>query len=282
MDNNSEILKPTISSEPSTNCYSTYISGGRTGDLIHVLAVIHARWLNGHGKGILYLTELFGGDKFTLGVDKTYNEIKNILKKQEYIEDVLLYNNSIPNNFNNFNNFINLNLWRNYFTVLKSPWPLMLSSVYNLDMTQSSSSWIKLDDSYNKYPSLQDTVVLHHSLERYNNTFPWEKIISQNKCIFITCNKKEYDGFQWKSKVDVMVANDLDDFASMIYSSKCFVGNMSMPCALAWALGKPLLCALGNADEQPFYMCKYISWFKDKNTFFLDNISNILNVDFII
>jgi hypothetical protein len=56
-----------------------YVSGGKTGDLVHVLSVIHANWINGKGKGILYISDRHGGDHFTLGVYKTCNDIKPIL-----------------------------------------------------------------------------------------------------------------------------------------------------------------------------------------------------------
>jgi hypothetical protein len=244
-----------------------YVSGGKTGDLIHALSVIHANWINGNGKGILTLSNSHGGDAFSLGLEQTYNEIKPILLEQEYIQDVTLS----PNN----SNLINLNNWRNHRA--KQPWPVLLSSVYNIDTSLSAKSWIHLPESYNRYPELNNKTVLHHSLIRSNNLFPWESIIKQNDCIFITCNQNEYSAFRCKDSVDVLVASNLVDFASMIYSSKCFVGNMSMPCALAWAIGKPLLCAVSpDPVDQLYYMCDHISWFKDLKCYSLNTVKDIL------
>jgi len=250
---------------PKTNIY---LSGGRTGDLIHVLSVIYANWVNGKGKGILYISDRHGGDNFSLGVNKTCDDIKPILMHQEYIQDVIMYTNQ------DLSTFINLNEWRNYIH-LKFNWFDMLSHVYKINMF--NVKWIHLNESYNKYPELKDIIVIHHSLERKNNDFPWEKIISNNKCIFITCNINEYNNFKYKHLIEPYIANNLVDFVSMIYSSKCFIGNMSMPCALAWAIGHPLLCALGNSSEQPFYMCPYISWFKDTQTYNIHTVKDLLS-----
>ena len=66
-----------------------YVSGGKTGDLIHVLLVIYANWINGKGKGILYLSDNHGGDGFSLGINQTYNDITLfhlLLKLQVNIE----------------------------------------------------------------------------------------------------------------------------------------------------------------------------------------------------
>jgi len=54
-----------------------YITGGRLGDLIHVLAVIHANKV----PAILYITNdrSFGGDIFSHGLEATYAELRPLL-----------------------------------------------------------------------------------------------------------------------------------------------------------------------------------------------------------
>ena len=82
----------------------TYISGGLLGDFFHQLSIINENYIKTNKKGILYIANI--GDTFRNGLQKTYDDLCEIVFLQEYIEDFKIYNGEIYD--------INLSFWRNY------------------------------------------------------------------------------------------------------------------------------------------------------------------------
>jgi hypothetical protein len=81
-----------------------YISGGLLGDFIHQLSIINEVYIKTKKKGVLYIANI--GDTFRNGLDKTYNDLYEIVILQEYIEDFKIYNNEKYD--------IDLSIWRSY------------------------------------------------------------------------------------------------------------------------------------------------------------------------
>jgi len=88
--------------------------------------------------------------------------------------------------------------------------------------------------------------------------------VSNNPCIFVTCNIQEYEGFAWKDKVEVYHAKNLSEFAAAIACSRFYVGNQSAPSALAWALGKQCFIELYEPCAH-MYMNPNIMWYLNDN-----------------
>lgn len=219
-----------------------FICGGKTGDLLHNLMVIKTICESNNFKGVLYITNNrgYGGDDFHFDIKKTYDDLEPMIMSQDYIESFHILIDG-----ENIGNFINLNQWRWSKLFFKSNWIDLLCDNYQID--PPIEPWIKS----NKIEGLEETILIHRSLHRHTPNFPWEKIVNDNRCKFITNinSIEEYDSFPFKDKVELLTCNTFNDFVQSINSCKFFIGNMSTPLAISHGLGKPHLCELYSVDE---------------------------------
>jgi hypothetical protein len=111
-------------------------------------------------------------------------------------------------------------------------------------------SWIKWDIIDPKY---QNTIIINRSIRRQIKEFPWREIVSQNQCIFISFNQEDYDAFEFKEFVEFIKVNSFDEMVTVINSCKYYIGNQSMPLALAYGLHKPCLAEI--YPEAAAYYC---------------------------
>lgn len=232
----------------------TYYVGGRLGDVFHSMWVVNRLYYTTGRKGIVVFTYRYGGDQFSRGLRETFLEVRPFLENQEYIESVQIDEShgispSLPQDA------INLNAWRNDASLFHVDWTSLLSKVYGLDRVDPKDGWIRSPDVRQELAGepLGDCVIVHQAYRsRINPTFNWDPILRQNKCIFVTCNKIEYDDFKHKDLVPVYVALDISELASIIAGAKGFVGNQSAPLAIATALGKICYCQLYRLDRQHY------------------------------
>jgi hypothetical protein len=206
-----------------------YIAGGKLGDFIYQLSVIKYNYDKLGKKGVLYLANI--GDKFSFSLDKTYNDTKELISKQEYIKDYQVYNNQKYD--------INLSSWRSKVTV---------SNIFNwiqiykisFDIEWAKTKW--LENIYND-TSLNDTILITHSLMRYNNNIDFSIIntlVENNNVSFICFDMIEYDNFRNKYNINIntIVCKDINEIAIKINSCKLLIGNLSAPLAVSLALHK--------------------------------------------
>lgn len=232
-----------------------YVVGGMLGDAIHSLYVIKMMYVTYGRKGILYLTDdrRFGGDNFTTGLKRTYEELYPIVIKQEYIEKFLTlsHGDTIPEQI------VNLNAFRWSRDLNLSNWPTLLSKIYNLPI--SYEPWITLKDKESGKILGRDnrggSVLIHRSLKRrytYSYRTKVEPVInSSSKCNFITCNLPEYDNFTLVfPDINGIICNNLESMFTNIDRCDLFIGNQSSPLAIAASLGKSIVC---EHTEGQFY-----------------------------
>jgi len=216
-----------------------FIIGGRTGDLLHCLYSVRGICEKLGTKADLYITDdrSYGGDGFYFPINKTFEDLKPLILNQEYISSFSILTEKIDN-------AINLNNWRRLPGFFKGPWINMLCELYNIPI--SNKRWIQ----YDKDNSFKDKIVIHRSTWRFSKNFPWESIVKNNDCIFITSDKREYDMFPFKNLVGLHEWKSFSELAKIINSSKFFIGNMSTPLALAHGLGSPRLAELFVTDQR--------------------------------
>ena len=235
--------------DPSEGDYLTYVSGGHVGDLIHVLYVIAANFIETGKKGILYLTEneKYKSEPFYMGIEQTFQDTLNLISSQVYIQDyeILTDETLLPNTF------INLNKWRD------APFDRELLKVFQVTycLPLLTNPWLKV----NTNDIYKDYIVVHRSMHRQSDLFPYKQIVEHNKCLFICGDMEEYITFPYKSKLPVKLCKTIEEMAIIINSCKFFVGNQSCPLAIAYALKKPALGFLST--ELLFY--GQTSWNKD-------------------
>ena len=197
-----------------------FICGGRTGDLIHNLLPVKLICENHNLKAIVYITNLteLGGDVFHYDIEKTYNDLKPFIMSQPYIDSFHIYNYG-----DTIKNCVNLNQFRWSKLLMKTNWVDLLCDNYQLD--PPTNPWMTSD----KLEELDETILIHRSTHRHTSYFPWEDIVTKNKCKFITNTdtKHEYDIFPYKDKVELLTYDSFNEMVQSINSCKLFIGNIT-------------------------------------------------------
>lgn len=252
-----------------------FVSGGKTGDLLHNLMVVKSICETQNKRAILYITNVssYGGDSFHFDIHKTYYDLEPIIMSQPYIESfhILSVDDVIGE-------YINLNQWRKSELLYKTNWINLLCDKFQIN--PPLEPWL----IFNKKEGLEDTILIHRSLHRNNNNFPWEKIVNEYKCTFITniSTLHEYDEFKFKNNVDLISCETFSDLVMSINSCKFFIGNMSTPLALAHCLGKPHLGELIFPDEIHYIgeekHIKDYYYINDGDVSYLDGINKFINL----
>lgn len=250
-----------------------YIVGGKIGDLFHVLYVVERIYETTGKKGDIYLTNNldYGGDRFSRDLETTYVELKPILYQQEYVASLNILDDD--NCIDTSENVINLNIWRRQNNVTKD-WLGLLSMVYHIARTPCS--WLAFDQVSSVFLNQN---IIHHSMTRYNPSFPWEVTLKNKNFLFITCNPKEYHEFPFKHMCKLVLLSDIQEMICALNSCKFFVGNQSSPAAMAVALGKKCLISLYFVDAHTY---KQRDWCNGKCFWFLDPKNKYLDVDKIL
>jgi hypothetical protein len=244
-----------------------YLCGGKLGDFIHCLYVMMCKYTNTGVKGNIYITNntSYGGDFFTFNIEQTYKELYDVIIAQNYVNTFEIYHNQRVD--------INLNNFRTYQHLSSQSWLQILSETFNAPLIEQP--WITFNTIDEQY---KDTILIHQStIRRLPRFIPiLEKIIKNNKCIFITCNIKEYNTFALKHLINVHVKTNIYDMYVAINSCQFFVGNQSAPMVIAYSLFKPLLC---EHNDGKFYTnvkhYEHSYWFTNTQ----ENINyNLLNI----
>lgn len=234
-----------------------YVAGGKLGDFIHTLSVIKLFYDKTGEKGNLYLTDdrSYGGDDFSLNMNTTYQDLLEIVIVQEYIDNFEILKEPISN-------YINLNDWRNTRISINATGPINWSHLLNVTYNcgQINGEWIKIKDRNSKF---NNKVVICRSKtkSRWNPYFPWNEIIKNNDCVFVSQDVEEYLRFPYK--VDFYKPKSLYEFFTIISSCKIFVGNQSTPFAIANSVNVPKLCELSLQDIEQYSYIGEEKVFKD-------------------
>lgn len=224
-----------------------YLSGGLIGDFIYQLSIINENYLLTGKKGDLYLVDKLYNIKreqfkeiscWRFGVEKAYNDLKNIILEQDYINDFKIYNNE------KFD-YIYLSSWYDSSLLFNYNFYEIFKKEYNVEW--ASHKWLNLP--LNK---MFDDIILVSTSQRYNESFDFEKIHNYNKKIFYaTTDIKEYEFFKKKSQVkfDLILFNNILDFWIAINSCFLFISNLSSFLCVAHALHKNHIAILPYNDE---------------------------------
>ena len=207
-----------------------YIAGGKLGDFIYQLSVIKYNYDNFVKKGILYLSNI--GDPFTFSLEKTYEDTKDLIMKQPYIEEYTIYNNQKYD--------INLSRWRNN---IKDQNELNWIELYKrtFDINWGKNIWL---DNIENDTSLNNTILISHSQIRYNDNIDFkfiENLQKNKKSIFFICfDINEYNKFliKYNVSIPVIICKNIMDMAIKVNSCKLLIGNLSSPISLSLALHK--------------------------------------------
>jgi hypothetical protein len=252
-----------------------FVSCGQVGDLIHQLYVIKCICGKEKAKANLYIAEFSYGlgacGNFTFDLNKSYEDTSELILSQNYINEYKI----LPRDFQE--NYINLNKWRDR-TPFKT-WTELLSEYFNFDISQEYKWMIieKIDDN------VKDKILIHNSNKRHNEQFNWGSLLDSidEDVYFLTTSVDEYNAFRFKghNKVKLYLVKNVNDMAIAINSCRLFIGNQSLPFAIASSLDILRICELHSSSSE-FYTGEHkysekISWFLNTNNKHNSNLINI-------
>lgn len=230
------------------NLITNFLCGGHSGDFIHELYAIKQLCKKHNTKANIYITQNLK-EKFSFDINKIYLDFFKLVKNQSYVKNFYILDDNLNIEIN-----YNMDLWREKEGDKKS-WSVLLSEVYNFEIPKTYS-WIEINQKDEK---LKDSLLVHRSLIRKTHSFDWNKILSsKNKIYFLTTSEdnREYNEFKNNfncSNVEPYIALNLWDMAIAINSCKLFIGNQSMPFALASSIDAPRICELNYGNDGSFY-----------------------------
>lgn len=254
-----------------------YIAGGRLGDFMQMMYVVHQIYEKTGQKANLYITDNlnYGGDQFSRPLDNLYKELQPILVQQNYINKFEILTGHIDD-------FINLNDWRlpgNLIAPEKFPWTNLMNIVYLSEYdTLTYQPWIK----YSRVNlGFKNTVVIHRASYRTTNMVNFEQLINDNNCVFVGFDESQYEAFEYKHLLPFFKAETLSDFLAILNGCKFYVGNQTAPLSMASAMGVPRLAELCGLDavhyvgeEKYFNNLNWVSNVHNHNC--LDTINNFI------
>ena len=219
-----------ITETPTLN----YSTTGNVGDLFHELYVVKRYNELTNLKGNIYLKypgHSYDG-RFIRDLNDVCNEINQTFSNYEYFNKCFVNDDRVPN-------MISLDSWRYSENLFKLCWTEMFCKEYELELPKGEvEPWVY---KINQVQDFKNKVLIHQSTERKTNTFPWEKILENNDCIFISFEEKQYDSFEFKNKVPLLLLEDFSECISLLSSCKFYVGNLTSVSAIAQCMKIPRL-----------------------------------------
>jgi hypothetical protein len=219
----------------------TYFAGGLLGDFILSLSIVAEKFWESGRKAVIYLGNNHR-ETFRFPLETVYNDTNPIISIQPYVKSYKIHENEPYD--------IDLTIWRESNLLEKKDWFHIYSSTYNIKW--GTRQWLFLE----KKEGLEDLICIHSSKHRINTKFDFNEIIKNNpnkKWLFISQDISEYTRFRDTTKcsnIPFLEVSSLYELYVLINSCGFFIGNLSMPLAVADSLFKNrigLLC--GGIDD---------------------------------
>lgn len=232
----------------------SYLQGGKLGDFIHSLCVCKYNWELTGNKADLYISNV--GDNFEKDLNFTYNDLKPILEKQEWLNSFNIYNNE--------NIDIHLNSFRSSPMIFTTNWiEIYFKTFLSIDNPPKEYGWIELE----KDETYKDVVLVNRNMKPMtkNITKYYSDLLYQHdRCAFICFDEKQYENFELKDKCPLLKVNNLYDYFVKINSCKLLLSNQSGPAAWATSMNVPRIVELLIHTDNKHYIkdVEYYSNFK--------------------
>lgn len=207
-----------------------YILGGRLGDLIHQLYVV----ANTKGKHDLFITDdrALHSDGFLYSLPQTLNELAPVLMQQPYVNSLGFYTGEPTEAITG--EWINLNMWRR--KAYSDNWTVLLSKMFGVPI--NPEPWISVK------PTIRYNKIIHCSTPapRKGN---WDGV-NLHGGVFMG-SIQEYRNFN-RLELPHIVPHTLEQMFSLIVGCGEFIGNQSLPLAVAHSLDVKRTAILNPGD----------------------------------
>jgi len=259
-----------------------FLIGFFLGDFLHALYVV--KDLSGNKKCDIYLTGTVERAQvtFSRGVENVYKDIYPIIKSQPYIDNFYLYDHNNP-----IEDIIDLRQFLyDYSIIFKLNFYDTFKKLFNTSTKYQYEQWLYgIND--NNYDNYKDKIVINFSAARYDDNFDkiLENILLNNECVFIASpgDLTGYENFKYNNLLEVKECDSFSEMYSIIEKCKFFIGNQSMPAAVAHGLFKPHLVFLYRDDAVHYKddMNKNYFWFdnKKRTSKNFSKLNNFIDID---
>jgi hypothetical protein len=218
----------------------SYLQEGKLGDFIHSLVVCKFNWEFFGYKADLYISN--DGGHFEKDLEFTYNDLKPILEKQEWLNSFNIYNGETID--------VNLSRFRQSRFLYTTNWlEIYFKEFFDDMMPPTEYSWIELE----KDETLSDTLLINRSMKPMSEQTKgiYQTVLNEfEKKVFICFDESQYQTFPLKDQCEMLKVNSLYEFFAKINGSKLFIGNQSGPMSWATAMnirrGIELLATIDN------------------------------------
>ena len=239
----------------------SYLQEGKLGDFIHSLVVCKFNWEFFGYKADLYISN--DGGHFEKGLEFTYNDLKPILEKQEWLNSFNIYNGEIID--------VNLTRFRQSRFLYTTNWlEIYFKEFFDDMMPPPEYSWIELE----KDETLSDTLLINRSMKSMSEQTKgiYQGVLNEfEKKVFICFDELQYQNFPLNDQCEMLRVNSLYEFFTKINGSKLFIGNQSGPMAWATSMnisrGIELLATIDNVHyikDKEYY--SQFDYFQGDNT----------------
>jgi hypothetical protein len=216
-----------------------YVCGGLLGDFINSLSVpLEYFKLNGR-RATIYLAHGFDSDHFRYGLEKAYSDLFNTISSQFYIKEFKIYSGEIFD--------VNLNLWRKSNKLLKENLYQVYKSTYNIDWGKDKWLNVRYDEKW------EDKTVVNTTAFRFPDNVDFHELYNKysDKMIFVSDQKSEYSFFIEKTGINIEYYNpsSFEELSVIINSCQLFIGSLSSPLTIAFALHKKLIIGLNHSNQ---------------------------------
>lgn len=197
---------------------------GKLGDLIHSLWVCHHLF---HRKGIksnIFMTD--DVEKFEYGLIPTYNELYDIVTKQEYCYQFNLYNGEHID--------YDTTKFRKSPYLYRACWTEILCQCFFDGDSPKLGAWIDMDATPDEriIISRRFKNEMTPSVMKYYDSLTSR---AESEIAFLG-SLNDYNLFPFKDRMGHIIPESIDDWFTVISRCKMFVGNQSAPLAMASAL----------------------------------------------
>lgn len=193
---------------------------GDLGDIIYSLPTIKAL-----GGGVLYLNPNNGETKFNMA---GFNMIRPLVECQSYIRKVELFSGQ-PIDYD-------LDCFRVQGNLSHRPLATSHASVFGLPGSIADKPWLDPPDAL---PPNKQWVVINATPRYQNPNVNWRALVYPyiNDAVYIG-TQQEYEWFSEKTglRLQHVIVKDFRDMAIIISRCKLFIGNASLPYAIAEGL----------------------------------------------
>lgn len=195
----------------------TFKHSGSLGDVIYSMPTIRAL-----GGGILYLNP---NKTYRMTLDKI-EEMIPLLEQQSYIEKVKVWNGETTD--------YGLDSWRRRRKKRIGRHTIIDAHLdwFEISRSEKDKAWLTVDK-----PTECD-VVFARSARHNNPMFGWKEVWSQfhNRAIFVGIEEEHKTFEEQTGKIPFIKTNNMLELARIIAGSKLFIGNQSLPYAIAEGL----------------------------------------------